>query len=85
MGNLRDKYTNEEWDEMENQIKRDRLLGKPQHGHITVWVDKLTIKQLKKLKNKLKKCGVDSHDCSKVDQWITYNENKERVTNKTNT
>jgi hypothetical protein len=84
MGNLRDKYTNEEWDEIENQIKRDKLLGKPEQGHIAVWVDKLTIKQLKKLKKKLKKCGIDSHDCSKVDQWITYNENKERVTNKTN-
>ena len=84
MGNLRQSMTDSEWNEMENQIKRDRLLGKPEHNHITVWVDKLTIKQLKKLKKKLKKCGIDSHDCSKVDQWITYNENKERVTNKTN-
>jgi hypothetical protein len=50
-----------------------------------VWVDKLNIKQLKKLKKKLKKCGVDSHDCSKVDQWIKYQENKERESNQTNT
>jgi hypothetical protein len=85
MGNLRDKYTDSEWNEIENQIKKDKELGKPKHGYIGIWVDKLTIKQLKKLKNKLEKCGIDSHDCSKVNQWITYNENKERVTNKTNT
>jgi hypothetical protein len=84
MGNLRQSMTDSEWDEIENQIKKDRELGKPEQGYIGVWVDKLTIKQLKKLKKKLTKCGVDSHDCSKVNQWITYNENKERVTNKTN-
>ena len=84
MGNLRDKYTNEEWDEIENQIKKDRELGKPEQGYIGVWVDKLTIKQLKKLKKKLTKCGVDSRDCSKVNQWITYKENKERETNQVN-
>jgi hypothetical protein len=84
MGNLRQSMTDSEWNEMENQIKRDRLLGKPEHNHIAVWVDKLTIKQLKKLKKKLKNCGVDSHDCSKVNQWITYNENKERAANQVN-
>lgn len=84
MGNLRQSMTDSEWNEIENQIKRDRELGKPEHGYIAVWVDNLTIKELKKLKKKLKKCGVDSHDCSKVDQWITYNENKERESNQPN-
>jgi hypothetical protein len=84
MGNLRQSMTDSEWNEIENKIKRDRLLGKPEHGHITVWVDELTIKQLKKLKKKLKKCGVHSISYSKVDQWITYNENKKRESNKTN-
>jgi hypothetical protein len=76
--------TDSEWDEIENQIKRDKELGKPEHGYIAVWVDELTIKQLKKLKKKLKKCGVHSISYSKVDQWIKYQKNKERVTNKTN-
>jgi hypothetical protein len=76
--------TDSEWNEMENQINRDRELGKPEHGYIAVWVDELTIEQLKKLKNKLKKCGVHSISYSKVDQWIKYQENKERESNKTN-
>ena len=84
MGNLRDKYTNEEWYELGQEIEREKKLRKPEHGYVGIWVGNLTIKQLKKLKNKLKKCGIDSHDCSKVDQWITYNENKERESNKTN-
>ena len=73
MGNLRQSMTDSEWNEMEREIQREKKLGKPEHGYIGVWVDKLTIKQLKKLKKKLTKCGVDSHDCSKVNQWITYN------------
>ena len=84
MGNLRQSMTDSEWNEMENQINRDRELGKPEHGYIAVWVDELTIEQLKKLKNKLKKCGVHSISYSKVDQWIKYQENKERESNKTN-
>jgi len=84
MGNLRQSMTYSEWDEIENQIKRERELGKPEHGYITVWVDELTIKQLKKLKKKLKKCGVGSISYSKVDQWIKYQKNKERESNKTN-
>lgn len=84
MGNLRDKYTDEEWDEIERKIQREKELGKPEHGYVSIWVDKLDIKQLKKLKKKLNKCGVDSRDCSKVNQWITYKENKERETNQFN-
>jgi hypothetical protein len=84
VGNLRQSMTDSEWNEMEREIQREKKLGKPEHGYIGIWVDKLTIKQLKKLKKKLKKCGIDSHDCSKVNQWITYNENKERESNKTN-
>ena len=84
MGNLRQSMTDSEWNEMENQIKRDRELGKPEHGYIAVWVDELTIEQLKKLKKKLKKCGVHSISYSKVDQWIKYQENKKRESNKTN-
>jgi hypothetical protein len=76
--------TDSEWNEIEREIQREKKLGKPEHGYIGIWVDKLTIKQLKKLKKKLKKCGIDSHDCSKVNQWIIYNENKERESNKTN-
>lgn len=84
MGNLRQSMTDSEWDEIENQIKKDRELGKPEHGYIAVWVDELTIEQLKKLKKKLKKCGVHSISYSKVDQWIKYQENKERESNQTN-
>ena len=84
MGNLRQSMTDSEWNEMENQIKRDRELGKPEHGYIAVWVDELTIERLKKLKKKLKKCGVHSISYSKVEQWIKYQENKKRESNKTN-
>jgi hypothetical protein len=47
-------------------------------------VDELTIDQLKKLKKKLKKCGVGEISYSKVNQWIKYQENKERESNKPN-
>ena len=52
--------------------------------NIAVWVDNLTIKQLKKLKKKLKKCGVGEISYSKVNQWIKYQENKERESNQPN-
>lgn len=84
MGNLRQSMTDSEWNEIENQIKKDRELGKPEHGYIAVWVDELTIKQLKKLKKKLKKCGVGEISYSKVNQWIKYQENKERESNQPN-
>jgi hypothetical protein len=84
MGNLRQSMTDSEWNEIENQIKRDRELGKPEHGYIAVWVDELTIDQLKKLKKKLKKCNIPRHQYWRIDDWIKYQENKERESNKPN-
>ena len=84
MGNLRQSMTDSEWNELENQIKKDRELGKPEHGYIAVWVDELTIDQLKKLKKKLKKCNIPRHQYWRIDDWIKYRENKERESNQPN-
>ena len=60
MGNLRQSMTDSEWNGMEREIQREKKLGKPEHGYIGIWVDKLTIKQLKKLKKKLTKLSLQT-------------------------
>lgn len=39
MGNLRDKYTNDEWNDLENQIKIDKENGKPDEIliYLSIW------------------------------------------------
>ena len=53
MGNLMDKYTDEEWYELGQEIEREKKLGKPNDSYIAIFVDDLTKEQLVELKNKL--------------------------------
>ena len=84
MGNLRDKYTNEEWGEIEREIQRDKELGKPDDSYLAIFVDNLTKEQLIELKNKLIECDVPKHQYWGIDDWIKYRENKERESNQPN-
>jgi hypothetical protein len=85
MGNLMDKYTDEEWYELGQEIEREKKLGKPNESYLAIFVDDLTKEQLVELKNKLIECNTPKHQYWRIDDWIKYRENKERVTNKTNT
>ena len=80
-----DKYTDEEWYELGQEIEREKKLGKPNESYLAIFVDDLTKEQLVELKNKLIECNTPKHQYWRIDDWIKYRENKERVTNKTNT
>ena len=84
MGNLRDKYTDKEWDEIEREIEYEKKLGKPDNSYLAIFVDNLIKEQLVELKNKLIECNTPNHQYSLIDDWIKYRENKERESNKTN-
>jgi hypothetical protein len=84
MGNLRDKYTDEEWDEIEREIEYEKKLGQPDDRYLAIFVDSLTKDQLIELKNKLTECNIPRHQYWRIDDWIKYNENKERESNQTN-
>ena len=84
MGNLRDKYTNEEWDEIERKLEHEKKLGKPDDSYLAIFVDSLTKEQLINLKNKLVECNVPKHQYWRIDDWIKYRENKERESYKIN-
>jgi hypothetical protein len=77
--------TDSEWNEMEREIQREKKLGKPNESYLAIFVDDLTKEQLVELKNKLIECNTPKHQYWRIDDWIKYRENKERVTNKTNT
>jgi hypothetical protein len=84
MGNLRDKYTDEEWHELGQEIEREKKLGKPNDSYLAIFVDNLTKEQLIELKNKLIECNTPRHQYYRIDDWIKYRENKERESNQTN-
>jgi hypothetical protein len=84
MGNLRDKYTDEEWYELGQEIEREKKLGKPNDSYLAIFVDNLTKEQLIELKNKLIECNTPRHQYYRIDDWIKYRENKERESNQTN-
>lgn len=84
MGNLMDKYTDEEWYELGQEIEREKKLGKPNDSYLAIFVDNLTKEQLIELKNKLIECNTPRHQYYRIDDWIKYRENKERESNQTN-
>jgi hypothetical protein len=84
MGNLMDKYTDEEWYELGQEIEREKKLGKPNESYLAIFVDDLTKEQLVELKNKLIECNTPKHQYWRIDDWIKYRENKERESNQTN-
>jgi hypothetical protein len=61
VGNLRDKYTDEEWDELEREIEHEKKLGQPDDRYLAIFVDSLTKDQLIELKNKLIECNIPRH------------------------
>lgn len=69
MGNLRQSMTDEEWDEVNERIERDRRNGKPNDGFISIYVESLTLDQLLDIKNKLDSMQVYSHG---LNQWINF-------------
>ncbi len=80
-----DKYTDEEWYELGQEIEREKKLGKPNESYLAIFVDDLTKEQLVELKNKLIECNTPKHQYWRIDGWIKYRENKERESNKINT
>lgn len=84
MGNLMDKYTDEEWYELGQEIEREKRLGKPNDSYLAIFVDNLTKEQLIELKNKLIECNTPRHQYWRIDDWIKYRENKERESIQTN-
>ena len=79
-----DKYTDEEWYELGQEIEREKKLGKPNDSYLAIFVDNLTKEQLIELKNKLIECNTPRHQYWRIDDWIKYRENKERESNQTN-
>ncbi len=79
-----DKYTDEEWYELGQEIEREKKLGKPNESYLAIFVDDLTKEQLVELKNKLIECNTPKHQYWRIDDWIKYRENKERESNQTN-
>jgi hypothetical protein len=69
MGNLRDSMTDEEWDEINESIDRDRRNGKPGDGFISIYVESLTLDQLLDLKSKLDSIDVYSLG---INRWIEF-------------
>jgi hypothetical protein len=71
MGNLRDKYTNEEWDEMQSKIDVDRKSGKPDEIllHLSIW--NKDVDELRKLRTVLSGF-YSNYDLSILDNWIAW-------------
>jgi len=71
MGNLRDKYTDEEWDEMQSKIDVDRKNGKPDEIllHLSIWSK--DVDELRKLRTVLSDF-YSNYDLSILDKWIAW-------------
>ncbi len=71
MGNLRDKYTNEEWSEMEAEIENDRKNGKPDEIFLHLSIYNKDADELKKIKTVLSDF-YSVYDLSLLDEWIAW-------------
>ena len=71
MGNLRDKYTDEEWSEMETKIENDRKNGKPDEIFLSLSIWNKDIDELRKLRTVLSDF-YDKYDLSILDKWIAW-------------
>lgn len=72
MGNLRDKYTNEEWDEMDRQMREDKKNGKPDSHIIHLSAFGKTNNELKEIRKAIKPF-FDDYELRELDAWITWN------------
>ena len=71
MGNLRDKYTNKEWDEMTSKIETDRKNGKPDENLLYLSIWNKDIEELIKLRIVLLDF-FNTYELSILDKWITW-------------
>jgi len=71
MGNLRDKYTNEEWSEMETKIENDRKNGKPDEIFLYLYIPNKDVNELRKLRTVLSDF-YSKYDLSTLDEWIAW-------------
>ena len=71
MGNLRDKYTNEEWDEMTSKYETERNNGRPEKDLIYFNVFNKSALELQEIKNTLLKFYED-YQLNNLDEWINY-------------
>ena len=71
MGNLRDKYTNEEWSEMETKIENDRKNGKPDEIFLYLYIRNKDVNELRKLRTVLLDF-YSKYDLSILDEWIAW-------------
>lgn len=71
MGNLRDKYTNEEWSEMETKIENDRKNGKPDENFLYLYIRNKDVNELRKLRTVLSDF-YSKYDLSILDEWIAW-------------
>lgn len=74
MGNLRQKYTDAEWDAMERQDELDRKNGKPDDfGHIHVFIDRWSIENMEKLRLLIREIeGEHSSAERAITKWIKW-------------
>ena len=73
MGNLRDKYTDEEWDDLDSKIKEDKKNGKPDFDLIHLSFGNLPLDKQKAIRLFLSSF-FDDFDLSEMDSWIKWNE-----------
>jgi hypothetical protein len=71
MGNLRNKYTNEEWDEIKSKIDEDRDNGKPDENELYLSIWDLKVDELRKIREALSQF-YDNYDLSLLDEWIAW-------------
>lgn len=71
MGNLRDKYTDEEWDELKFRINEDKRNGKPDEIFLHISLHDKDAGVLKKIRIVLS-TYYDKYDLSLLDKWIAW-------------
>jgi hypothetical protein len=80
MGNLRNKYTDDEWNQLEKEIATNKKNGKPDDSIISLSIWNKDVDQLKKLRIVLSDFFND-YDLSLITNWIEWKEkaNSEKI------
>lgn len=78
MGNLRQKYTDAEWDAMERQDELDRKNGKPDDfGHIAVFINRWSVEDMDRLRNLIEEIeGKNTPAVWNITKWIKWKQFK---------
>jgi len=75
MGNLRNKYTDEEWYELEVSIEKDRRNGKPDDLFLSIPIYNEDLDKLRKIRNYLSEFYSD-YNLLNLDKWINWKTNE---------